>query len=148
MPPLIAFDTTPVKAVFDICASAIPSALAEIAVFMKLIISVKLELAEPPHCGVGRPSSAAASEYPYFVGVKNSFVSAWLTNQNFQAGVFGKTPPVGTPVADDGDAEVALLELDEVQAAISAEAAAVALNSPAPSISRRRVGPSFMFMVS
>src|ERR1700732_413296 len=119
MPPLIAFDTTPVKAVFDICASAIPAALAEIAEFMKLIISEKLELAEPPHCGVGRPSSAAASEYPYFVGVKNSFVSAWLTNQNCQAGVFGKTPPVGTPVADDVEVEVALLELDEVQAAIS-----------------------------
>src|ERR1700722_4635108 len=123
MPPLIAFDTTPVKAVFDICASAIPSALAEIAVVMKLIISVKLELAEPPHCGVGRPSSAAASEYPYFVGVKNSFVSAWLTNQNFQPGVFGKTPPVGFPddvelALPELDVELALLELDEVQAAI------------------------------
>src|ERR1700730_8250339 len=108
MPPLIAFDTTPVKAVFDICASAIPSALAEIAVFVKLIISVKLELAEPPHCGAGRPSSAAASEDPYFVGVKNSFVSAWLTNQNFQAGVFGKLP--ATAAADDAAAGgVALL---------------------------------------
>src|ERR1700688_1694847 len=129
MPPLIAFDTTLVKLVFDICASAIPSALAEIAVFMKLSISEKLEVAEPPHCGVGRPRSAAASEYPYFVGVKNSFVSAWLTNQNFHAGAFGKTPPDW--IADA--VELALLELDEVQAAISAEAAAVALNRPAPS---------------
>src|SRR5579871_4417824 len=94
MPPLIAFDTTEVKAVFEICASAIPAALAEIAEFMKLIISEKLELAEPPHWGVGRPRSAAASEYPYLVGVKNSLVSAWLTNQNCHDGVFGKTPPV------------------------------------------------------
>jgi hypothetical protein len=139
--------------VFEIAASMIPSALAEIAEFMKLIISDSLEVAEPPHCGVGRPRSAAASSYPYLVGVKNSFVSAWLTNQNFHPGVFGKLPPVAaTPddVVDDADVadELALLELDEVQAAISAEAAAVALNSPAPSIRRRRVGPSFMFRVS
>jgi hypothetical protein len=51
-------------------------------------------------------------------------------------------------VAVAEDVEVALLELDEVQAAISAEAAAVALNSPAPSSSLRREGPSFMFRVS
>src|SRR5579872_2434454 len=149
MPAFMAFDTAPVKAVSEICASAIPAALAETAEFMKLIISERLELADPPHCGVGRPSSAAASEYPYFVGVKNWFVSAWLTNQNCHDGVLGKTPPVAwTPVDDDDEPELALLELDEVQAAIRAEAAAVALNSPAPSISRRRVGPSFMFRVS
>jgi hypothetical protein len=58
------------------------------------------------------------------------------------------------PLTADADAlpdvllDDALLELDEVQAAISAEAAAVALNSPAPSISRRRVGPFVMFRVS
>jgi hypothetical protein len=51
---------------------------------------------------------------------------------------------VADAVADDD----ALLELEEVHAAISAEAAAVALNSPAPSISLRRLGPSFMFRVS
>jgi hypothetical protein len=131
-----------VKAVFDICASAIPSALAEMAEFMKLIMLASLELGSPPQFGVGRPRSAAASEYPYFVGVKNSFVSAWLTNQNFQAGVFGKFP--ATAAAADELVELALLELDEEHAAISAEAAAVALNNPAPSISRRREGPSFM----
>ena len=84
---------------------------------------------------------------PFWVGTKNRFVVTWLTNQNCQAGVFGKFPTVAA--ADDApDVGVALLVLDEVQAAISAEAAAVALNSPAPSISRRRVGPSFMFRVS
>ena len=73
-------------------------------------------------------------------------MSAWLTNQNFQAGVFGKFP--ATFAADARCVGVALLEPDEVQAAMSPEAAAVALNSPAPSSSRRREGPSFMFRVS
>jgi hypothetical protein len=109
-------------------------------------------VADPPQFGVGRPRSAAASAYPYFVGVKNSFVSAWLTNQNFQAGVFGKLPATAAAADDDADDAAAvgeaLLELDEVHAARSAEAAAVALNRPAPSSSRRREGPSFMFRVS
>ena len=106
-----------------------------------------LELIDPPHFGVGRPSSLAASLIPFWVGTKNGFVVTWLTNQNCQAGVAGKFP--ATAFADDAAAVgAALLELDEVQAAMSAEAAAVALNSPAPSISRRRVGPSFMFRVS
>ena len=115
-------------------ASAIPSALAEIAEFMKLTMLASFELGSPPQFGVGRPRRAAASAYPYFVGMKNSFVSTWLTNQNFHAGVFGKFP--ATAAAADVLVELALLELDELHAAISAEAAAVALNSPAPSISR------------
>ena len=58
---------------------AIPAALAEIAVLMALIISESLEEAEPPQTGDGRPSRLAASAYPYLVGVKNWFVSAWFT---------------------------------------------------------------------
>src|SRR5215471_18070207 len=105
-----------------------------------------MEFWEPPHFGVGRPRSAAASLVPEIVGTKNGLVITWLTNQNCHAGVFGKLPAAD---AADADADgLALLELDEVQAAMSADAAAVALNSPAPSISRRRVGPSFMFRVS
>jgi hypothetical protein len=65
---------------------------------------------------------------------------------NLHDGVFGKSPPAAFSV--DVDVGLAPLELDELQAAISAEAAAVALNSPAPSSSRRREGPSFMFRVS
>ena len=106
-----------------------------------------LWLGSPPHFGVGRPSSAAASANPYCVGAKNAFVLAWLANQNCHFGVVGKLPAAAFAadvVADDD----ALLELDEVQAAISAEAAAVALNSPAPSSSLRREGPSVMFRVS
>ena len=84
---------------------------------------------------------------PFWVGTKNRFVVTWLTNQNCHAGVVGKLPT--TAAADDAAAVgAALLELDEVHAARSAEAAAVALNSPAPSSSRRREGPSFMFRVS
>jgi hypothetical protein len=70
-----------------------------------------------------------------------------LTKVNFHLGVLGKLPAAAFAAADVA-ADDALLELDEVQAAISAEAAAVALNSPAPSSSLRREGPSFMFRVS
>ena len=55
------------------------------------------ELLEPPQTGAGSPSSAAASAMAYWVGVKNAFVVTWLTNQNFQAGVFGKFPPPPPP---------------------------------------------------
>jgi len=79
--------------------------------------------------------------------VKNELSVTWLTKVNFHLGVLGKLPAAAA-VADAVDDEEALLELDELQAAISAEAAAVALNNPAPSSSRRREGPSFMFRVS
>ena len=81
---------------------------------------------------------------PYWVGVKNALSVTWLTNVNFHLGVVGKLPATSFADADGA----ALLELDELHAAISAEAAAVALNRPAPSSSRRRDGPSFMFRVS
>src|SRR5487761_1081291 len=105
------------------------------------------ELGSPPQFGVGRPSRAAASAYPYLVGVKNSFVSAWLTNQNFQAGVFGKFP--ATAAAPDSVIFTVPLPLllDEVQAASRAEAAPAALTRPVPASSLRREGPSFMFSV-
>jgi hypothetical protein len=63
---------------------------------------------------------------------------------NFHLGVVGKLPAAAFAV----DVGAAPLEVDELHAAISAEAAAVALNRPAPSSSRRREGPSFMFRVS
>ena len=98
----------------------------------------------PVQDGVSMPSRAAASWKPYWVGVKNALSVTWLTKVNFHLGVVGKLP--ATAFADD--VGLAPLELDELQAAISAEAAAVALNRPAPSSSRRRLGPSFMFRVS
>src|SRR5487761_1470077 len=99
-----------------------------------------LEVSDPPHFGVGMPSSAAASCSPYWVGVKNGLVVTWLTNQNCHAGVLGKLPAaLFVP---------ALVLDDEVHAEISADAAAVALKSPVPLSSLRRVGPSFMLRVS
>jgi hypothetical protein len=81
---------------------------------------------------------------PYWVGVKNELSVTWFTNVNFHLGVDGKLPAAAAAVPDGA----AQRELDELHAAMSAEAAAVALNRPAPSSSRRRDGPSFMFRVS
>jgi hypothetical protein len=54
---------------------AMPAALAATASLRKLVISDTLDVeAEPPHFGVGRPSSAAASWKPYWVGTKNTLV--------------------------------------------------------------------------
>jgi hypothetical protein len=86
---------------------------------------------------------------PNWVGTKNRFVVTWLTNQNCQAGVFGKVPTAAAAAAVDElvDDELALgLEL-ELHAASSADAAAVALTRPVPVSSRRRVVPSFMLSV-
>src|ERR1700743_712468 len=92
---------------------------------------VSFEFGSPPQFGVGRASRAAASVYPYLVGVKNSFVSAWFTNQNFQDGVFGKFP--ATAAAPDSVIfTVPLLLLAEVHAVRRAEAAAVGLIKSVP----------------
>jgi len=103
-------------------------------------MSEMTELLDPPHFGVGRPRSDAASAMPYCVGVKNELVVTWLTNQNCHLGVVGKLPAASAVAA-------ALDERLDVQAEISADAAAVALKSPAPPRSRRLDGPSFMFRV-
>ena len=88
---------------------------------------------DPPHFGPGKPSSLAASAIPLWVCTKNRFVVTWLTNQNCQAGVAGKFPAtaLAVDVADAEDVEVALLELAELHAAISAEAAAGEWGRPA-----------------
>src|SRR5262249_18071371 len=78
----------------------------------------------------------------------NSFVSAWFTNQNFQAGVFGKFP--ATAAAPDSvifTVPLLVLLLADVHAASRAEAAPAALTKPVPASSFRRDGPSFMFSV-
>jgi len=98
----------------------------------------------PVQAGVGMPRIAAASDMPYWVGLKNELSVTWFTNVNFHAGTFGKLPPAAWVAP-----AVPALLLDELlHASMSAEAAAVALNRPAPSSSRRREGPSFMFRVS
>src|SRR5689334_10192797 len=91
----MALATGVVNAVALITATAIPAAFAEIAAFVALTICGTLELAEPVQDGLGRPSSAAASASPYWVGTKNGLVVTWLTKANFHAGVFGKLPEIG-----------------------------------------------------
>src|SRR6266567_8738605 len=92
MPPFMAFATGVVNAVALITATAIPLALAEIAAFVALTICGTLEFADPVQDGLGRPSSAAASASPYWVGTKNGLVVTWLTKANFHGGVDGKFP--------------------------------------------------------
>jgi len=58
-------------------------------------------------------------------------VVTWLTNQNCHGGVFGKLPIVLFVAA--------ALDEELLHAASSAEAAPVALTSPVPASSRRRV---------
>src|SRR5579875_2236133 len=138
MPALIAFPTGVVNEVELMTVVAMPAAFAEIAVWMALTIVETAEFVDPVHFGVGRPNSAAASANPYWVGPKKLFVVTWLTNQNCHFGVLGKFP---ASLAAD-------LAADDPQALSSAAAAALALTSPVPSSRRRRVGPSFMLMVS
>src|SRR5580700_3590289 len=141
MPALIALATGAVNEVELISVVAIPAAPAATAALISAVICAATESSDPPHLGVGRCSRAAASANPYCVGTKKLLVVTWLTNQNCQAGVFGKSP--ASPFAPD-DAALGL----EPHAVSSAEAAAVALTSPAPDNSVRRVGLSLMFSVS
>src|SRR5271166_5954233 len=140
MPALIAFPTGVVNEVELVSVVAIPAALADTAELIADTISDATEFAEPVHFGVGRPNSVAASAMPYWVGTKKLFVVTWLTNQNWNFGVPGNgLLPVAAAAALDDD-EL----LDELQAARSADAAAVALTRPVPASSFRRVGPSFI----
>src|ERR1700751_5452258 len=91
----------------------------------------------PVQAGVSRPSRAAASWKPYWVGVKNALSVTWLTKVNFHLGVVGKLP--ATSFADD--VGLAPLELDELQAAISAEAGAVAAQQSGPLEQPTKTGP-------
>src|SRR6266567_2736879 len=137
MPAFMALATGVVNELAVVTTVAMPAAFAAMAVCRYATICVTFAVVDPPHFGVGRPSSFAASEYPDLVGTKKRLVVTWLTNQNCHGGVFGKLPT----------APEALLEGDELHAASRAEAAAVALNRPVPASSLRRVGPSFMFSV-
>src|ERR1700677_2189655 len=94
----------------------------------------------PVQCGVGRPRMAAASAKPYWVGVKKELAVTWLTKVNCHLGVLGKLPATSF-AADPVDVELALLELDELHAAISAEAAGGALDETAAPGRRRRERP-------
>src|SRR3984885_8762617 len=141
MPALIAFATGVVNELELISVVAMPAAFADTAALICATICEATEFVEPVHFGTGMSRIAAASAKPYWVGVKKVFVVTWLTNQNCHAGTFGKFPAVSLAAAFAG-------LLDELHAASSAEAAAVALTRPVPLSSFRRDGPSFMLRVS
>src|ERR1700735_1129448 len=138
MPAFIAFMTGVANEVESISVVAIPAALADTAALICATICADTDAVDPVHFGVGRPSSAAASANPYWVGTKKLLVVTWLTNQNCHAGVFAKLPAALFAPA---------LAPDELHAASRAEAAAVALTRPVPFSSLRRLGPSCMFSV-
>src|SRR4029450_6765943 len=132
MPAASAWLTGALKAFLSITASAIPSALAEIAVFTALTISATIESLDPVHWN-SQLSSAQASWAPYWVGVKKALVVTWQTNTNFHFGVDGRSP------AAVAEAESLLLLSLLGHAARRAEAASDALVTPMPPSSRRRV---------
>src|SRR5487761_69251 len=127
------------NAVASVTVVAIPGVLAVTAAWNEesMVEVVGWVDSAPVQGGVGRPSSAAQSAKPYWVGVKNELSVTWLMKVNFHLGVVGKLPAAALVCP-------AVLEEELLHAAISAEAAAVALNRPAPWSSRRRAGPSFM----
>src|SRR3954469_17218760 len=134
MPASRALSTGARNAVLSTTATAMPSALAEIAEFSALTICGTTESWEPVHWK-SQPSSAQASRAPYCVGVKNGLVVTWLTKTNFHLGVLGYAPT--PPLASEPESFLLL----EEHAASSAEAAAAALTMPAPLRSRRRTSP-------
>src|SRR6202046_1594810 len=138
-----------VNAVAETTVVAMPGELAVMAAWMadSMVELVGWVERGPVHDGVGRPRRAAQSAKPYCVGVKKELSVTWLTKVNFHLGVVGKLPAAAFTADAEPVAEAELVD-ELLQAAISAEAAAVALNRPAPSSSRRREGPSFMFRFS
>src|SRR5215207_11175398 len=98
MPASSAWLTGSLKASLSTTASAIPSALAEMAVFTALTISATIESLEPVHWN-SQLSRAQASWAPYWVGVKNGLVVTWLTKTNFHLGVSGKSPAVAAALS-------------------------------------------------
>src|SRR5581483_1279719 len=130
------------NAVASVTVVAMPAVFAVTALWNEdsMVDTVGWVDSAPVQCGVGRPSNAAQSAIAYWVGVKNALSVTWLTKVNCHFGVVGKLPAAALACA-------ALLEEELLHAAISAEAAAVALNRPAPSRRRRRDGPSFILRV-
>src|SRR5215471_2126924 len=122
MPAFMALATGVVNAVALITATARPFAFAEIAAFVALTICGTLEFIDPVKDGLGRPSNAAASSKPYWVGTKNGLVVTWLMKANFHAGVFGKLSTVFLAAC--------AVVFEEPHAVSRAAAAALALTSP------------------
>src|SRR3954451_2826712 len=91
MPASSALFTGSLNAFASTTAMSRPSAFAEIAALVAFTISVTAEVFDPVHWN-SQPSSAHASDAPYWVGTKNGLVVTWLTKVNFHFGVAGKSP--------------------------------------------------------
>src|ERR1044072_742211 len=87
----------PLNALVSTSATAMPSALELMALFIALTIWRPFLLPEPVHWYV-QPSSLQASSAPYLVGTKNGFVVTWLTNVNLNGFCSPKTPVAGVPL--------------------------------------------------
>ena len=109
-----------------------PSALAEIAAFIALTISLTSAVLEPVHWNVVL-TSAPASSMPYCVGVKNGFVVTWLTKTNLYFGVAGKLP---APPVDAALSLLLLLLSSSLDLPQAASAAASATPPPASALRR------------
>src|SRR5580765_713087 len=91
MPAASALSVGSLNAFWSTRQTAMPSALAAIAAFIALTISLTSAVLDPVHWNVVL-TSALASSMPYWVGVKNGFVVTWLTKTNLYFGVTGKLP--------------------------------------------------------
>src|SRR5918996_3355523 len=131
MPASRAWSTGARKAALSTTATAMPSALAEMAALVAFTISATIESLDPVNWK-SQFSRAQASWAPYWVGVKNGLVVTWLMKTNRHLGVSGKSP---APAAAASPFWLSLL----VQAASSDAAARDALVRPTPLSSRRRV---------
>src|SRR4051812_2202608 len=121
MPACSALSVGALNALGSTRQTAMPSALAVMAAFIALIISLTSAVFEPVHWKVVL-TSAPASSIPYWVGVKNGFVVTWLTNTNLYLGVGGKFP--APPFAAAPESLSLLLSLDLPHAASAAASAA------------------------
>jgi hypothetical protein len=115
------------NALVSMSATAIPSALPVMAVFIALTISLTSLVFEPCQSNLVL-NSALASCAPYWVGTKNGFVVTWLTNTKRYLGVDGKSP--GPPLSS-----ALLLSLSSLDLPQAATAAATA--APPPSRAER-----------
>src|SRR5437879_4334337 len=104
MPAASALATASVNAVALVTVVAMPSTLAETAVFSALIMVGMVCWLEsaPVHWMLGMPSSAHASAAPFLVGTKKALSVTWLTKVNFHFGVVGKFPTAPDAALLDG----------------------------------------------
>src|SRR3954464_9050515 len=129
MPACSALSVGALNALGSTRQTAMPSALAGMAGFIALIISLTSAVFEPVHWKVVL-TSALASSMPYWVGVKNGFVVTWLTKTNLYLGVTGKFP---APPVEAAAPSLLLSSLDLPQAASAAASA-----TPPPVMALRR----------